>query len=186
MPIGSHYMRFLMFLLGAAFASLSADTLRKAVAPVPDWFASLLFVAGNLVFVCTHDWYTFIPVFLMTSSVFVAKTVYGDGILHRVFCWKPLRRLGDISYSFYLFHGLAIVVFCDRVGLLIGGLPELPRFCVLLVGAFALSIAVGLVSYRLLEKPYFDRNDGAKVFAAAASPAKSLTVRPREEIRAGT
>jgi exopolysaccharide production protein ExoZ len=165
LPLGPGYVRFFMFLLGAAFASVSAETIRNWAAQIPDWLAILLYVCGNLVFATDQNWRMFIPIFLVSSSVFVAKVAYGDGVLHRFFCLNALRWIGDISYSFYLFHGLAIVVFCDRVGRYLNGLPELQRFGALLAGSFALSIAIALISYRLFEKPYFDRKHGANTTA---------------------
>lgn len=156
-PVGPHYMRFLMFLLGAALASTSTDVIRKFGAWIPDAVVILVYIAANLLFVAEQNWYHFIPVYLFTSAALVAKIVYGKGILHKAFCWEPLRRIGHISYSFYLFHGLAIVAFCDHLGPNLRELPEAIRFIVLFTGSFALSLATALVSYALLEKPYFER-----------------------------
>ena len=154
-PVAPYYMRFLMFLVGAALATTSAATLRRFAARIPDAAVIFVYVAANLVFVASQNWYHFIPVYLFTSAALVAKAVYGDGLLHRLFCWRALRRIGNVSYSFYLFHGLALVAFCDHVGPHLGGLPEPVRFFALLTGSFALSLAAAAISYACFERPYF-------------------------------
>lgn len=157
-PVGPHYMRLLMFILGAALASAgSAAVVRKFVVHVPDAAVALLYVAANILFVLDQNWYRFIPVYFVTSGVLVAKIVYGRGFLHRVFCLGPLSRLGNISYSFYLFHGLVIVAFCDHVGPHLKEFPEPVRFIALIAGSFAFSLLAARLSYALLEKPYFTR-----------------------------
>jgi exopolysaccharide production protein ExoZ len=85
----------------------------------------------------------------------VAKAIYGDGFLHALFGMRALRRLGNVSYSFYLLHGLMIIVVCDYLGPRLGTFPEILKFLVLLVIALAASSAVASVSYALFEKPYF-------------------------------
>ncbi len=154
-PLGPSYTRLLMFFAGAALAITPPAILRSLVARIPDTVIITVCVAANLVFVVNQNWYYFIPVFLVTGTALVAKAVYGTGMLHKLFCWTPLQRLGKISYSFYLFHGTALIVFCDQIGPHLPVLPELLRFIVLFVGSFALSVAAALVSYALFERPYF-------------------------------
>jgi exopolysaccharide production protein ExoZ len=62
--------------------------------------------------------------------------------------WRPLRALGDASYSVYLVHGLAIsaaVRLLQRLGL------EAP--VPLFLASMATGVAAGLVAYQLAEKP---------------------------------
>jgi len=155
-PIGPHYIRFLMFLAGAALASLDPAVVRTYLRKVPDLAVLTIYVLANVLFVMQQDYYRFIPVFLVTSSLLVAKVVYGDGLLHRLFCAETLCRLGAVSYSFYLFHPLVIIVVCDHLGALMPPMPQSIRFFVLLVCSFACSAAVASVSYRLVERPYFE------------------------------
>jgi exopolysaccharide production protein ExoZ len=161
-PVGPHYMRLLMFILGAVLAAgASTQFIRKFAEMAPDAAVILVYVAANLLFVADQNWYRFIPVYLLTSAALVIKIVYGNGFLHKLFRLGPLCRLGNISYSFYLFHGLAIVAFCDHVGPHLKALPEAARFIALFAGAFALSVVAASLSYALLERPYFTRK-GAK------------------------
>jgi len=155
-PIGPHYIRFLMFVAGAALAAMPSTTVKNLIQQIPDIGVVLVFVLANLLFVDQQNYYRFIPVFMLTSFLLVAKVVYGAGLLHRLFTFAPLCRLGKVSFSFYLLHGLMIIVVCDHLAPLLRGLPEAARFVTLLIAAFGASTAVASFSYRLLEQPYFE------------------------------
>jgi peptidoglycan/LPS O-acetylase OafA/YrhL len=163
-PIGPHYVRLLMFVGGAALATFDPAAVRSRLRGISDIAVIVVYVLGNLLFVARQDYYRFIPVFVVTASLLFAKSVYGDGLLNRVFSASPLRRLGKVSYSFYLFHGLLVIVVCDHVGPLLQWLPEAPRFAILLGFAFSASVAVAALSYRLFEQPYFDRRSTSRSF----------------------
>lgn len=45
-----------------------------------------------------------LPVVLATAWALAVGDNHGSAHLHTVITWKPLQRLGDISYSFYLWH----------------------------------------------------------------------------------
>jgi peptidoglycan/LPS O-acetylase OafA/YrhL len=164
-PMGPHYVRFLMFVAGAALASIPAAAVRTQLRGIPDLVVLGVYVLANLLFVAQQDYYRFIPVFLVTSLLLVAKVIHGDGVLHRMFALEPLRRLGRVSYSFYLFHGLVIIIVCDHLAPLLHGLPEPLTFVLLLGCSFGCSVAVASVSYRLLEQPYFERRHARLAFA---------------------
>jgi len=90
----------------------------------------------------------------------VAKATHGTGALARVFRLAPLRALGNVSYSFYLLHGLVLVAVVDHLGPRLPPLPAPAHFAVLSAAAFLASVAASLVSFRLLEQPYFRRRPG--------------------------
>jgi peptidoglycan/LPS O-acetylase OafA/YrhL len=69
--------------------------------------------------------------------------LHGRGLMRRMLEWPPLRYLGLISYSAYLWH---LKILSDVSGL------HLPPQLGLLV-FFAVVIAVSSVSYFLIEKP---------------------------------
>lgn len=50
-------------------------------------------------------WVLFVAFFIVCLSCFRHDAT---GWLPRVFCWTPLRWLGNMSYSYYLLHGLAL------------------------------------------------------------------------------
>ena len=156
-PLGPHYIRFMMFLGGAALATMRPTTVRRRMSGVSDLAVVVAYALGNLLFVDQQNYYRFVPLYLVTSFALVAKVVYGDGFLHKVFCAPALVSLGRVSYSFYLFHGLVVIVVCDYLAVHLKGLPEEIRFFVLLVCAFAFSVAVAWLCHRFLELPYFAR-----------------------------
>ena len=155
-PIGPHYIRFLMFVAGGALAAMPPTNVKNLIQQIPDIGVVLVFVLANLLFVDQQNYYRFIPVFMLTSFLLVAKVVYGAGLLHRLFTFAPLCRLGKVSFSFYLLHGLMIIVVCDHLAPMLRGLPEPARFAALIIAAFTASTAVASLSYRLLEQPYFE------------------------------
>ena len=96
-----------------------------------------------------------------------------DGWLNRTFTWTPIRWLGNMSYSYYLIHGLALkaVGFAIALsGLRIGG--AVISYFVLLPIAFAATWTAATLLFVLVEKPFSIRarkpTPAVKVAAAAA------------------
>jgi peptidoglycan/LPS O-acetylase OafA/YrhL len=156
--VGQQYTRLLMFLSGAAFALAPRHVIRQVAARTPNWLVIVLYLLGNVYFAVDQNWSHFIPVYLLTSGLLVAKVLSGEPSFCRVLSWEPLRRLGTISYSFYLFHGLGIVIFCDQIFPLLH-VPRGIQFVAMLAGSYVFSIGMAAVSYHLLERPYFERHD---------------------------
>lgn len=52
----------------------------------------------------------FLPYLFLSVAFFwlCLCSLGGHGVLRRVFCWNPLRYLGNMSYSYYLIHGLTL------------------------------------------------------------------------------
>jgi exopolysaccharide production protein ExoZ len=78
-----------------------------------------------------------------------------NAVITKIFCWTPLRWLGNISYSFYLMHGLAIKGVVIVVAKLIppdGHSPLLAS--ALLLPIFASSVLASVVLFLLIERPY--------------------------------
>src|SRR5439155_7157570 len=81
-PTGQHYIRFLMFVAGAGLACASPGSMRANLQRIPDVIVVAVYALANLIFVAQQDYVRFIPVYLVTSFLLVAKVVYGDGLLH--------------------------------------------------------------------------------------------------------
>lgn len=78
-----------------------------------------------------------------------------DGIVGRILRWRPLRYLGNMSYSYYLFHGFTLNVIkfaCDRL------LPPSYTSTALVAAALPLSFVATVVAsaalFLLVEKPF--------------------------------
>lgn len=77
-----------------------------------------------------------------------------DGIFKKVFSWAPLRYLGNMSYSYYLIHGLTLKGLALGVFLVMPASEHAPLFlCVLLVLSFIATLGTSTLLFWLVEKP---------------------------------
>lgn len=101
----------------------------------------------------------------LSYGALVLAALWSAGPLHAFFQWRPLRSIGLMSYSLYLWHAaflFGIVPFA-------GNLPIAWRVVAAFVGAYA--------SYRLLELPFMRRRERARHIGEPAPrtvPAPSL------------
>ena len=92
-----------------------------------------------------HLWF---DVFSVLWGCVIVAALQSGGWIRAVASWAPLRWLGQISYSVYLFHALVLGFFVER-----GAQLGLPRE--LLGPAFLVAtLAVGAASYFLVERPF--------------------------------
>lgn len=75
--------------------------------------------------------------------------------LARLFCWTPMRWLGNMSYSYYLLHGLAL-----KLGfrLLHNAIPAVAHeslfYVSMLVPMFTLTLVPTIALFLLIERPF--------------------------------
>jgi peptidoglycan/LPS O-acetylase OafA/YrhL len=95
---------------------------------------------------------TFRALMLAASTAVLALYSFQfDGILRRLFSWQPLRYWGNMSYSYYLLHGLLI----HLLGLFVSrNIHSATVFWALLPLALAFSIAGSAVLYLLVERQF--------------------------------
>jgi peptidoglycan/LPS O-acetylase OafA/YrhL len=95
-------------------------------------------------------------ILLLLIAAGVISVVYGENWLKRVLSKPTPRKLGTISYSFYLYHSICLVLVL-RFVLVWMGIKDDPRIAVpaYFTLSLLLTVAVSLLSYRLLEAPYF-------------------------------
>lgn len=78
-----------------------------------------------------------------------------DGRLARAFCWTPLRWLGNMSYSYYLLHGLALKILFKLVAAIVPtGAHEIGFAVAMLPVAFAVTLLPTVALFLLVERPY--------------------------------
>lgn len=100
----------------------------------------------------------------------VYRAVFTSGPAARAFSWTPLRWLGNMSYSFYLMHGLglhALFMLLGKLGLLRE--TGFGTFLLLLLPAVAASFATSLPIYLLIERPLSLRSSVKRHAPAAAA-----------------
>ena len=95
-----------------------------------------------------------------------------EGWVTRVCSWTPLRWVGNISYSYYLIHGLVLKAFALVALTLLGTTPNPFLFWSLLPVAYVGSLVGASVLFAWVENPF---SNGAPVpfagWAAARAPA---------------
>ena len=85
-----------------------------------------------------------LPLFAVLSAVLI-YSMQADGRVRRILSMRPLVTIGTISYGVYLFHWPVFVVLRERGWTL----TEAPH----LAGAVAITVALALVSYTVVERP---------------------------------
>lgn len=83
-----------------------------------------------------------VPSVVGTSMVLFALRSHGDSALRRYLSWTPLRLVGRMSYSLYLWHWPVFSLFRWTVGLDEAGYR---------IGAVGLAILLGALSWRFVE-----------------------------------
>jgi peptidoglycan/LPS O-acetylase OafA/YrhL len=88
------------------------------------------------------------------SAVLCAHCFRRLGFLHDFFEWAPLRWLGNMSYSYFLIHAVAIHVVAQVVHSTIPPGSTSPLgFAVAVLIAFGLSLVVATVLFLFVERP---------------------------------
>jgi exopolysaccharide production protein ExoZ len=96
-----------------------------------------------------------ILVMLLSFSLFCVYCLGRTGTLSKLFSWNPLRWLGNMSYSYYLIHGLTL----HGVSLAFSHIwPQTGNtsilFWILLPVAFIATILTSTLLFLIVEKPY--------------------------------
>lgn len=117
---------------------------------LPGWTAGRNAVPGVLVYQGPYK-----TILLSISTFwFVAYTLGHEGLLRRAFAWRPLRYLGNMSYSYYLIHGVTLQGVALIWGVLAGrGLSGPLLFAAALPLGFAATWISATVLFFLIEKP---------------------------------
>ena len=99
--------------------------------------------------------YAKFPILNIVIVYLVFRCLFATGPASAVFSFTPLRWLGNMSYSYYLFHGFALQVFFAVIG------PAIPAsvqgvwlYPALLLPAFAASIVLSVPLYLFIERPF--------------------------------
>ncbi|MEU5633129.1 acyltransferase family protein [Streptomyces rishiriensis] len=93
--------------------------------------------------------------------------------LVRLLTTRPVRSLGDFSYSLYLIHLPIVMVVIRRVAPHVVS-PGMPTFCFTLILALPVSVLGAWLFSRVFEMP-FKRNRSWKSMAAAGRSRRSVT-----------
>ena len=94
--------------------------------------------------------YTLIDLF---AAIVVILALKPGGILYRLLTLKPLRRLGQVSYGFYVFHDIPHSAYAALVVLVVG---HDSRHLATWIGLAALAgtLTLSFLSFRFFESPF--------------------------------
>lgn len=78
-----------------------------------------------------------------------------EGLTASLFSWKPLRWFGNISYSYFLIHGLTINIILTLVGVIFPSKGiETTLFWLVLPIIFIITLVPAIALFLLVERPY--------------------------------
>jgi peptidoglycan/LPS O-acetylase OafA/YrhL len=108
----------------------------------------------------------------VATTVFAGYAIFYAGFLQKAFSWMPLRWLGNMSYSYYLLHGLVL----QGEWLILSKLRQAPfqsTLAVLILLQISLAATIGLSAllFWTVEKPFSLREPKAPRREVAANGA---------------
>lgn len=155
LAFGGH-VRFIMFIAGI----LLHEALKRRPLALPrDWFAAVALTVGLLA--------TIMPIFgtgsfalkliVLAAALFLTCYCCFTGpneAVARGFSWTPLRWLGNISYSYYLVHGLALKAVFTMLHSALPPVAHEALFILLLPAVFAATLVPSIALFILVERPF--------------------------------
>ncbi len=174
------HVRLLMFISGILlYEALTSERLKRALTRRGEIGATVLLVA-SLVFTFAYqvrrEVFAFLPDANAGNTVLPGITTYQgpykvialgisgfcfglycfgfEGFLKRAFSWRPIRYLGNMSYSYFLFHGVTLKVLSVVAFAIIAPHGRSPLLlCLLLPACFAITWVTSTFLFALVEKP---------------------------------
>jgi exopolysaccharide production protein ExoZ len=147
---------YLLFFAGATAARFDDARLTEFARRMPEPAVLVLYlgVTTAITFRAVSD-HAAIWLYAIGGTLLVVQACYGTGWLNRLFAWRPLRRIGNVSYSLFLVHTIPVffVVYVLGPGWFTSnGLgTALIAATIALAGSLILAGALFLIA----ERPYF-------------------------------
>ena len=155
--------RMLMFVVGILVYEAHHSRVAARLRPGGETIAAFLFLASFVAYdrLVAVPWLvanlrTAICRVAVLSIGFSGVVLYSfahPGFFHRVFSWTPLRWLGNMSYSYYLIHSVALLTLKEVAVRLLPGTRSTWLFAVLLLVGLLMTLAISSVLFAFVEKP---------------------------------
>jgi peptidoglycan/LPS O-acetylase OafA/YrhL len=150
-------IRMGMFLVGMLVYEAFQNGWPARLPAATDWAAGAILVAVFLAmgwFLREQDWRRMLAM-ILGFGLFALSCFGARGPLYRWFSWTPLRWAGNMSYSYYLIHGLTL----QGVALLLGHWHHQDGrsawiFWGVLPASVLATLAASSLLYGLVEKPF--------------------------------
>jgi peptidoglycan/LPS O-acetylase OafA/YrhL len=151
------YFRAAMFLFGCLMGSFSNQQLELAGKKISRFDPVLILVyliAAGYVSLYVFNPRIIIAFYSVPCFFLVLSAIFGEGWLNQLFASRPMRYLGNISFSFYLFHPLALYATNSFIinPINISGVPGAVIF---VITGFLVAFIGSTILFLLVEKPYF-------------------------------
>lgn len=154
--------RFSTFLWGMAIASIYYQYWEKAQQYVKPLFlpAVLLIIYLRFELAIKGEQTFGMYILLQIGFALLLLSALADNLYaKRIFRWKPLRFIGNISFSFYVIHGIwGINLSHSFTNVITHNEVNTLKFVSHYFVAFILTVALAAFLYYYLEKPYFRKN----------------------------
>jgi len=156
---GLDFRSFIFLFVGAGVGCLSRRQIESVADACPDAAIVAIYLLTTSLFTLSYiNSWQFTWLFSGLSIIILCKAVTGQGILARTLSWRPLARLGMISYSFYLLHSVAIMITLRaRQFFVLPGAGDIVPLASLALLGFVGAVLLALVSYLIAERFYFAR-----------------------------
>ncbi len=117
---------------------------------------------------------------------FVLAVLFGGSILKRIFEWTPLRWIGIISFSLYIWHNPILLPFANALAPFIPNWSPFRVFCLNIVWVAVVAISFSGINYVLIEKPFMRISDDLRKKQQAKVKESILAVQTLPEPRVET
>jgi peptidoglycan/LPS O-acetylase OafA/YrhL len=152
------FIRGTALFAGAAIAAWPDDQLRAFARKVPLAAVVAAFevplIARSSGFALT-DFHMFYALFLPAAALLLVKVAFDQNPLSAILSSVPMRKLGTISYSFYLFHLVVISSVMNDFVAPLGIQHTVAGAAIFASVSLVLALIAGWVSYLLFERMYF-------------------------------
>ncbi|OWT68101.1 MULTISPECIES: acyltransferase [unclassified Achromobacter] len=164
------YVRMLGMFAGAVIGSMDDALLRRIARMLPLSLVIVAYLACGILKVFWFKTYLgYYYTFLAVASIAFVKVVWDDrSIIARALSARPVRFLGTLSYSIYLYHPIIFSIVLYKMT----PWPASPAgFVWYAVATTLTTLVVAYLSYMLVERPYFTKKPPAKASAEITVPA---------------
>ena len=147
---------YLLFFAGATAARFDDARLAAFARRLPDIaiVAPYMAVTTAIAYRAVSD-HVAIWLYALAGTLLVVQACYGTGWLNRLFSWRPLRRVGNVSYSLFLLHTIPVFY----VFYVLGPAWVTSKGLAVALAAAALALVASLILagalFLVAERPYF-------------------------------
>ena len=147
---------YLLFFAGATAARFDDGRLSVFARRMPEWLVVILYLGVTTAIACkaVSD-HVAIWLYALTGTLLVIQACYGTGWLNRLFAWRPMRRIGNVSYSLFLVHTVPIFFVVYVLGPTWFTSSGLAAALLGALVALVAALILAAILFLIAERPYF-------------------------------